>query len=61
MVSAGGNHLKVWDVLTGRALAVVSNHQKTITGLCIDGTRTRLLSCGLDRMIKASRIFCFNL
>jgi U3 small nucleolar RNA-associated protein 15 len=52
VASAGGNSIKIWDTLTGRAIAVMANHQKTVTSLCLEGTHTRLLSCGLDCMIK---------
>jgi hypothetical protein len=29
-VSAGGDKVIVWDLLTGRSLAVLQNHQKTV-------------------------------
>ena len=48
----GSNIVKVWDVLAGgRLLASFSNHQKTITSLCFDGSYHRLLSAGLDRCV----------
>jgi U3 small nucleolar RNA-associated protein 15 len=59
VATAGGNSIRVWDLLTGRAIAMMSNHQKTITGLCLDGSQTRLLSCGLDRMIKVYDIHTY--
>lgn len=44
---------QVWDVLGGgRLLHSLSNHQKTVTCLCLDGTGSRLLSGGLDRHVK---------
>lgn len=80
-VSAGGNYIKVWDIMSGKCMAEVSNHQKTITcewwnvqlffsfasllltllvslgpptiaALCFDAEGGRLLSAGLDRMVK---------
>ncbi|XP_064390591.1 U3 small nucleolar RNA-associated protein 15 homolog [Halichondria panicea] len=52
-VSAGDNYIKVWDILSGgRLLALFSNHQKTITSICFDGTGQRLLSGGLDKQLK---------
>ena len=49
-VSAGGNYVRVWDLLSGgRLLLAFSNHQKTITSLCFDGCGQRLLTAGLDK------------
>ena len=49
VAAAGENEIKLWDVLTGgRLVQTVSNHQKAITKLCLDGSRTRLLSASLD-------------
>eukprot|EP01138_Halocafeteria_seosinensis_P011431 gb/GECG01011675.1/.p1 GENE.gb/GECG01011675.1/~~gb/GECG01011675.1/.p1 ORF type:complete len:685 (+),score=124.48 gb/GECG01011675.1/:1-2055(+) len=53
LVSAGSNYLKVWDIVSGgKLLTTLSNHQKQITTLCLDGTQERLLSGGLDGHIK---------
>ena len=53
IASAGGNFVRIWDVIGGgRMLQSISNHQKTITGLCFDANRTRLLSCSLDQHVK---------
>ena len=47
--------MKVWDMLAGgRLLASFSNHQKTITSLCFDGSYHRLLSAGLDRHVMSN-------
>ncbi|CAM9242267.1 unnamed protein product [Pylaiella littoralis] len=54
-VSAGGNDVKVWDLLGGgggRLLHTLANHQKTVTCLALDGTGSRLLTGGLDRHVK---------
>lgn len=49
-VSAGGNYVRVWDILSGgRLLLSFSNHQKTIMSLCFDGRGQRLLTGGLDK------------
>ena len=46
----GSNYVKVWDILSGgRSLMAFSNHQKTITSICFDGSYQRLLSAGLDK------------
>lgn len=53
VLSAGGNVVKAWDLLTGgQLLHSFSNHQKTVTSLAVDGTGSRLLSGGLDGHIK---------
>ena len=53
LLSAGGNEIKVWDILGGgRLVRTWSNHQKTITSLCLDGTENRILSAGLDGHVK---------
>ena len=36
----------------GRELRSLSNHQKTITSLAFDGTRSRFLSASLDQHVK---------
>ncbi|CAN0071529.1 unnamed protein product, partial [Phaeothamnion confervicola] len=53
LLGAGGNELRVWDLLAGgRLLHTVSNHQKTVTCLALDTARARVLSGGLDRHVK---------
>ena len=52
-LSAGGNTVKVWDILGGgRLVTEWSNHQKTITTMCLDGTSSRILTGGLDGHVK---------
>lgn len=61
LVSAGGNKIKIWDLLGGgKLLYTLSNHQKTITSLCMNGERTRLISGGLDHYIKVYDVTTFN-
>lgn len=53
LVSAAGNALFVWDLLGGgRVLAKISNHQKAVTALALDPDGTRILSGGVDRLVK---------
>jgi U3 small nucleolar RNA-associated protein 15 len=52
LFSAGGNEIKMWDILSGRLMHTFCNHQKNVTNICIDGTNSRLLSCGLDGHVK---------
>ena len=53
LYTASGSDVKVWDIIGGgRLLHSFSNHQKNITDLCLDETGSRLLSCGLDGLVK---------
>ena len=53
ILSAGGPILRVWDITTGgKCVRALSNHQKTITCLSFDGEKRRVLSGGLDHMVK---------
>lgn len=52
-VSSSGPILRIWDLVAGgRCVRALSNHQKTITSLAFDGSAGRLLSAGLDQMVK---------
>ncbi|KZT62221.1 WD40 repeat-like protein [Calocera cornea HHB12733] len=52
-LSASGPVLRVWDLVAGgRCLRALSNHQKTITSLAFNGDCSRVLSGGLDQMVK---------
>jgi U3 small nucleolar RNA-associated protein 15 len=53
VASAGGPSIKIWDLASGgRLLHTLENHQKSVTGLCLDSTGRRLLSCGADGQLK---------
>jgi U3 small nucleolar RNA-associated protein 15 len=52
-VAATGNILRAWDLVAGgRCIRALSNHQKGITSLAFDGTASRLLTGGLDQLVK---------
>jgi WD40 repeat protein len=52
-LSASGAILRTWDLVAGgRCLRAMSNHQKTITSLAFNSGATRLLTGGLDQMVK---------
>ena len=52
-LSSAGPILRVWDLVAGgRCLRALSNHQKTITSLAFDGRASRLLTGGLDHIVK---------
>lgn len=53
VLSSAGPILRVWDIVAGgRCLRAMSNHQKTVTSLAFDGKAGRLLTGGLDHMVK---------
>ncbi|WOO82519.1 U3 small nucleolar RNA-associated protein 15 [Vanrija pseudolonga] len=52
-LSVGGPILRVWDLAMGKCVRALSNHQKTITSIAFDGTYGRVLTGGLDMMVKA--------
>ena len=51
-ITVGGPILRVWDLNMGRCIRALSNHQKTVTCATFDGTRGRVLTGGLDAMVK---------
>lgn len=52
-LSAAGPILRAWDLVAGgRCTRALSNHQKTITSLAFDADAGRLLTGGLDHMVK---------
>ena len=52
-LSTAGPILRTWDLVAGgRCTRALSNHQKTITSLAFDANASRLLTGGLDHMVK---------
>ncbi|WVQ85835.1 hypothetical protein IAT38_008003 [Cryptococcus sp. DSM 104549] len=52
-VSVGGPILRVWDLaMAGKCVRALSNHQKTVTSVAFDGAKRRVLTGGLDTMVK---------
>ncbi|KAF8897576.1 WD40-repeat-containing domain protein [Infundibulicybe gibba] len=52
-VSSSGPILRIWDIVAGgRCTRALSNHQKTVTTLAFDANARRLLTGGLDQMVK---------
>lgn len=56
---AGGNSISIVDILSGRVLHTLANHQKTITCLSLDHTQSRLLSGALDGHVKIVSLSSF--
>ena len=52
-LSSTGPIIRVWDIVAGgRCTRALSNHQKTVTSLAFDANAGRLLTGGLDQMVK---------
>ena len=52
-VSSAGPIIRIWDIVAGgRCIRALSNHQKTVTALSFDAHASRLLTGGLDQMVK---------
>lgn len=52
-ISSAGPIIRVWDMVAGgRCLRAISNHQKTVTALAFNTGASRLLTGGLDHMVK---------
>ncbi|KAF9453074.1 Trp-Asp repeat-containing protein [Macrolepiota fuliginosa MF-IS2] len=52
-ISSAGPIIRVWDIVAGgRCLKAISNHQKTVTALTFNADASRLLTGGLDHMVK---------
>lgn len=52
-ISSSGPIIRVWDIVAGgRCTRALSNHQKTITSLAFNASASRLLTGGLDQMVK---------
>lgn len=52
LASAGANTIKLWDIMSGKVFQELTNHQKTITTLRLNGTASRLFSGSLDQHVK---------
>eukprot|EP00252_Welwitschia_mirabilis_P010811 TRINITY_DN2435_c0_g1_i1.p1 TRINITY_DN2435_c0_g1~~TRINITY_DN2435_c0_g1_i1.p1 ORF type:complete len:521 (-),score=83.59 TRINITY_DN2435_c0_g1_i1:1-1563(-) len=72
LASAGGNVVKIWDILSGgRAIHVMESHQKTVMSLCISkilksregiaDAPMRLITASLDGFMKAYDVNDFKI
>ncbi|KAI0068753.1 WD40 repeat-like protein [Artomyces pyxidatus] len=60
-LSAAGPILRVWDLVAGgRCLRAMSNHQKTVTSLAFNANASRVLTGGLDHMVKVYDVSNYN-
>jgi U3 small nucleolar RNA-associated protein 15 len=52
-LASAGPILRVWDIVAGgRCTRAMSNHQKTVTALAFGASAGRILTGGLDHMVK---------
>ncbi|KAA1466408.1 WD40 repeat-like protein [Dentipellis sp. KUC8613] len=59
--SSSGSILRLWDLVAGgRCIRALSNHQKTVTSLSLNSTSSRLLTGGLDHMVKVYDVSNYN-
>ncbi|KAJ3424435.1 u3 small nucleolar RNA-associated protein 15 [Anaeramoeba flamelloides] len=62
LVSAGSNEIKIWDVISGGKLVqTLDNHQKTVSVLTTCRNGSRLLSAGLDQLVKVYDVTSFSI
>jgi U3 small nucleolar RNA-associated protein 15 len=52
LLAAADNQISVLDLVAGKPLQLLKNHQKTVTSLCLASNGTRLVSGGLDGHVK---------
>lgn len=60
-LSAGGTDIKVWDAFSsGKLMAQISQHHKTVTCLRLASHGRRFMSAGLDRHVKVYDIVTYQ-
>lgn len=52
VLASADNQIAVLDLIAGKPLQLLKNHQKTVTSLCLASNGTRLVSGGLDGHVK---------
>ncbi|TIC08762.1 WD40 repeat-like protein [Wallemia mellicola] len=61
LATSSGPIVRIWDIMAGgRCRRAFSNHQKAVTSLAIDGDQKRLLTGGLDQMVKVYDLETFR-
>lgn len=61
LLAAAGNQISVLDIVSGRPIQILRNHQKTVTSLCLASDSTRLAAGGLDGHLKIFETTGWNL
>lgn len=52
VIAAADNQVAVLDIVAGKPIAMIKNHQKTVTSLCLASHASRLVTGGLDGHMK---------
>jgi len=52
VLASADNQISILDLVAGKPLQLLKNHQKTVTSLCLASNGTRLVSGGLDGHVK---------
>ncbi|KAI9892788.1 MAG: hypothetical protein M1814_001208 [Vezdaea aestivalis] len=52
IIAAADNRVSILDIVAGKPLTVLKNHQKTVTSLCLASKGTRVVCGGLDGHVK---------
>jgi U3 small nucleolar RNA-associated protein 15 len=60
ILASAGNQIAVLDIIAGRPLQTIKNHQKTITALSLASNGSRLVSGGLDGHMKVFETIAWN-
>jgi len=61
VLSTAGPILRIWDIIAGgRCTRALSNHQKTVTAMAFNSNAGRLLTGGLDHMVKVYDTSTYN-
>ena len=47
-----GNGVSMWDIVSGKVITRLANHQKTVTKICFEGSGTWFASSSLDHQVK---------
>ena len=51
-VNVEGNGVSIWDIVSGKIITRLANHQKTVTKICFEGTGNWFASSSLDHQVK---------
>ncbi|KAG9231964.1 WD40-repeat-containing domain protein [Amylocarpus encephaloides] len=60
VLASADNQISVLDLVAGKPLKIIKNHQKTVTSLCLATNGTRLVSGGLDGHVKILETSAWN-